>query len=111
MTPFLAFLNIGTFELLLVLVVAVVLFGGDLPDVARKAARVVGRMRAMANDIGRELNRPDLERRMGVDLQDVRDEIRDVEANIRRNDPPPPTPAPPTARLPTTTDGEDASRP
>ena len=79
MTPSLAFLNIGTFELLVVLVAAVMLFGGDLPDVARKAARVLGRMRAMANDIGRELNRPDLERRMGVDLRDVRDLVDERE--------------------------------
>ena len=35
----LAFLNIGPLELLLLGAAAVLLFGGDLPDVARKAAR------------------------------------------------------------------------
>ena len=79
--PILAFLNIGTFELLVVLVVAVMLFGGDLPDVARKAARMVGRVRTMAQDLGRELNRPDLGRHTG--LGDVHDEIRDIDASVR----------------------------
>ncbi|MCB9898063.1 MAG: twin-arginine translocase TatA/TatE family subunit [Planctomycetes bacterium] len=77
----LAFLNIGTFELLVVLVVAVMLFGGDLPDVARKTARMVGKVRGMAQDLGRELNRPDLGRH--PDIRDVHDEIRDVDAAVR----------------------------
>jgi len=50
----LAILNIGPLELLLLGAAAVLLFGGDLPDVARKAARLAGRLRGMTNDLTRE---------------------------------------------------------
>lgn len=50
----LAILNIGPLELLLLGAAAVLLFGGDLPDVARKAARMAGRLRGMTNDLTRE---------------------------------------------------------
>jgi Sec-independent protein translocase protein TatA len=50
----LGFLNIGPFELLIMAAAAVMLFGGDLPQTARKVARMVGRLRGMAADLGRE---------------------------------------------------------
>ncbi|MFT7463130.1 MAG: Sec-independent protein translocase protein TatA [Pseudohongiellaceae bacterium] len=55
----LALLNIGPLELLLLGAAAVLLFGGDLPDVARKAARMAGRLRGMTNDFTREFHEHD----------------------------------------------------
>ena len=49
----LGLLNIGPFEVLLLVAVAVMLFGGDLPDAARKAGRLVARLRATASELGR----------------------------------------------------------
>ena len=49
----LGLLNVGPFELLLLVAVAVMLFGGDLPDAARKAGRLVARLRATASELGR----------------------------------------------------------
>ena len=79
MTPLLGLLNIGTTELIIVVVVAVMLFGGDLPDVARKAARMVGKVRGMADDLGRELRQADIKR--SVDLSQ---EVRDIDAAVRQ---------------------------
>jgi sec-independent protein translocase protein TatA len=50
---FLALLNIGPIEILLVLGAAVLLFGGDLPETARKLGSFMARARTAANDIRR----------------------------------------------------------
>jgi len=52
----LGLLNVGPLELLIIAAAAVMLFGGDLPDTARKAARMVVRLRALAADLGREFS-------------------------------------------------------
>lgn len=52
----LALFNIGPVELLIMAAAAVMLFGGDLPATARKAARTVGRLRALASELGREFS-------------------------------------------------------
>lgn len=49
----LGLLNIGPFEVLLLVAVAVMLFGGDLPDAARKAGRLMAKLRATASELGR----------------------------------------------------------
>jgi sec-independent protein translocase protein TatA len=49
----LALLNIGPIEILLVLGAAVLLFGGDLPETARKLGTFMARARSAANDIKR----------------------------------------------------------
>lgn len=51
----LAILNIGPFEILIVAAAAVMLFGGDLPQTARKAAQMVARLRGIASDLGKDL--------------------------------------------------------
>lgn len=43
-------------ELLVMAAVAVMLFGGDLPATARKAAQAVGRLRSLAAELGREFS-------------------------------------------------------
>lgn len=86
MQPFLAILNIGTFELLVLAGGAVLLFGGDLPQTARKVARVVARIRGMVADLGAELNPPpELKKPPRVDMG--QDEIRSIVAEVKRHDP------------------------
>ena len=79
-----AILNIGTFEMLVLAAAAVLLFGGDLPETARKTARLVSRVRSMMHDVTRELNAP-TEGRRAVDI--ARDEIRSVVAEVKTYSP------------------------
>lgn len=52
----LAILGIGPLEWLVLLGGAVMLFGGDLPGKARKAAQFIGKWRAMVRDLSREMD-------------------------------------------------------
>jgi Sec-independent protein translocase protein TatA len=70
----LAIFNIGPIELLIMAAAAVMLFGGDLPATARKAARTVGRLRALAAELGREFSAEEhLPKRsdLGIDLKQL----------------------------------------
>ncbi len=61
--------NIGPLEFLIMAAAAVMLFGGDLPQTARKAARMLGRLRALASELGREFSAADdLPTRKDIDL-------------------------------------------
>ncbi|MBI4881708.1 MAG: twin-arginine translocase TatA/TatE family subunit [Planctomycetes bacterium] len=55
--PVLAFLDIGSQEMLLILIVALLLFGGRLPDVARTVGRTVGQLRRTAQNLTQDLRR------------------------------------------------------
>lgn len=77
----LAFLgNVGASETLLLIVVAVVVFGGRLPEVARDALRVVNKVRRSFDEIRREVD-------LDGELHRVR---RDVERRIEPPRPPAP---------------------
>jgi Sec-independent protein translocase protein TatA len=54
----LGLLDIGPIELLILAAAAVMLFGGDLPDMARRAGQFVGRLRASAHDLTRDIDPP-----------------------------------------------------
>jgi Sec-independent protein translocase protein TatA len=56
--PPLGLLDIGPVELLILAAAAVMLFGGDLPDMARRAGRMLGRLRASAQELTREVEPP-----------------------------------------------------
>jgi hypothetical protein len=56
--PNLGLLDIGPVELLILAAAAVMLFGGDLPDMARRAGRLLGRLRASAQELTREVEPP-----------------------------------------------------
>lgn len=74
MSVIIAIFNIGPIELLIMAAAAVMLFGGDLPATARKAARTVGRLRALAAELGREFSAEEqLPRRddIGIDLKQL----------------------------------------
>jgi len=51
----LALFDIGPMEFLVVIGAAIMLFGGDLPDVARKAGRTVRKLRTLAGEATRNL--------------------------------------------------------
>lgn len=84
LTPFshlpVAFLGFGFQELLLVAFVALLVFGGNLPDVMRQLGRTYGKFRQSLNELS----------------QPVRDEMREV----RRVSPPQRTPASYTEAVP-----------
>ena len=83
----LALLDVGPVEMLVLAVAAIMLFGGDLPDIARRAGQIVGRLRSAATDLTRELDAP-------PDLY----KLPDPDDSIHR--PPPALPAPPTPPSP-----------
>ncbi|MBM3985516.1 MAG: hypothetical protein FJ296_07500 [Planctomycetes bacterium] len=56
--PPLLLFDIGAMELILVAVLAIMLYGGDLPDVARKAGATVRRLRGVADDLKRQVTLP-----------------------------------------------------
>ena len=73
--------NIGPLEFLIMAAAAVMLFGGDLPQTARKAARMLGRLRALASELGREFSAADdLPTRKDIDL-----DLRDLDFNLAGN--------------------------
>lgn len=91
----LALLDVGPVEMLVLAVAAIMLFGGDLPDIARRAGQIVGRLRSAATDLTRELDAP-------PDLY----KLPDPDDSIHR---PPPTaqssaPSPPALPPPAPTD-------
>ncbi|MHC5211000.1 MAG: Sec-independent protein translocase subunit TatA/TatB [Planctomycetota bacterium] len=51
-------LDIGPIELMILAAAAVMLFGGDLPDMARRAGQVIGRLRASAQELTRDIEPP-----------------------------------------------------
>lgn len=69
MTTSLALLDIGPFEFVLLAAAAVLLFGGDLPDAARKAARFLGKLRSLSSDLSQELQRTPHDLRPPSELQ------------------------------------------
>lgn len=82
--PVFAFIfNIGPFELLLLGAVSVMLFGGDLPDVARKAGVLVGKLRAVAADLRRQFDESDHVREVKDVAHGVKGDIDDLERSAR----------------------------
>jgi Sec-independent protein translocase protein TatA len=57
--PVLLLLDIGPWEFLVLAAAAVMLFGGELPDVMRRAGRFVAKLRGMAEDLGRSASLPE----------------------------------------------------
>jgi Sec-independent protein translocase protein TatA len=98
----LAFLgNLGLLELVLILVIAVLIFGKDLPQAASKAYLQARKLRNAVDDLRRE---------SGIDreLREIERNVREAEWEARKpvapNPPPterrPPTPLPPAAPPP-----------
>jgi len=78
----LGLLDIGPWELLLVAVGAILLFGGDLPDVARRAGRSLGRLRSMAGDLARSADLPPDVGHLPPDTARLPEDIRRLPGNV-----------------------------
>ena len=81
--PPLLIFDLGIFELLLIAVLAVMLFGGDLPDAMRRAGRAVRKLRDLADELARQVDPPaDLHPR-NLLPPDVRHDLtRDLPRNL-----------------------------
>ena len=111
--PVLLLLDIGPWEFLVIAALAVMLFGGDLPDVMRRAGRFVAKLRGMAEEIGRSASLPE-------DLAQLpRDDASAAPRRAARPalpappdpaDGPPATPATPAAPSPTPLEPPAAAR-
>jgi Sec-independent protein translocase protein TatA len=89
--------DVGAGEMLLVVLLAIMLYGGDLPDVARKAGAGIRKLRGVADDLKRQVQIPpeaDLPRILRE--ADPRSEIRALDprpAILALDDPRPAAPA------------------
>lgn len=96
-------LDVGPMEMLVLGVAAIMLFGGDLPDIARRAGGIVGRLRAAAHELTKQIDPP-------PDLLHLPDP--DAEARRAQQTPPqsltPTTLAPPAHPPATSTPPDDA---
>jgi sec-independent protein translocase protein TatA len=85
-------LGMGPAELLLVLALALIVFGPDkLPDIARQVGRTVGELRRMSSDVTREIQRSIQEEPSGSGP-------RIAHQPPRASPPPPPFDPPPAAQ-------------
>ncbi len=83
----LALFDIGPMEFMIVVAAAIMLFGGDLPDVARKAGRTVRKLRTLASETARNLQDPAgigslpglAEFKQGLDMKDDLDLAKDAD--------------------------------
>jgi len=78
----LGLLDIGPWELLLVAIGAILLFGGDLPDVARRAGRALGRLRSMAGDLARSADLPPDVGHLPPDTARLPEEVRRLPGDV-----------------------------
>ena len=62
--------GLSPFEMMVIGVIAVVLFGGSLPDVARKAGSVYREFRGRLNDVQREFRNAEYEARRTFNAAD-----------------------------------------
>lgn len=109
--PPLAFLNLGPQEIVVITVVAILVWGRRLPEVAGQAAGVVQRMRRSLDDLRREtgIDREIQNARRAVDeavprgvrTLDVRREARKLVEETVQLPPPPPVPGATATPTPT----------
>jgi sec-independent protein translocase protein TatA len=96
----LALLDVGPIEMLVVAIAAIMLFGGDLPDIARRAGQIVGKLRSAATDLTREIDMPsDLNR------------LPDPDDSIHHPPPAPTTPPPPAPPTPPSPSAPEVDQP
>lgn len=84
-TPCLAFLDLGFQELFVIMVVALLLFGGRLPEVARSLGRTVGEFKRSANSVTREFRFDDHSFPTRRDLTSVRDKVRELAQDVKES--------------------------
>lgn len=102
--------NLGFAEVLVVVVVALIVFGPDrLPELARNAARLIARFRAEATKSVEELKRAADLQGLDEDLRSIQREVRQLRASVNdavTGKPSSTTPATRSAERPPPTDPE-----
>jgi Tat protein translocase TatB subunit len=68
--------TLGFQEILVIVVVGILLFGRNLPDVGRKVGRSVAHLRRSMNEFKEQLNRDETVRELRNSVKETRDEIR-----------------------------------
>ncbi|MEO1525313.1 MAG: twin-arginine translocase TatA/TatE family subunit [Planctomycetota bacterium] len=89
--------GLSPFEMMVIGVIAVVLFGGNLPDVARKAGSVYREFRGRLNDVQREFRNAEYEARRTFDSVDPNSVAQDDEEEEDSSEPAAPKFTPPTS--------------
>ena len=113
------FLGMGPMELMVILVLALIVFGpGKLPEIAGQVGRVVRDFRRMTGDLSSEFNRTlslEIEERKAaqspappVPAAAVRDDRQRPRSRRRRRPPTSPSEAPPPVAVTTTSNGTAA---
>jgi len=110
MSATLLMFDVGFGELLLVVVLAVMLYGGDLPDVARKTGQQIRKFRSVAEDLKRQVQLPpeadirpilrEADPRPELRALDPRPELRKLDAPATDAPPGPPDSSPPPPSAP-----------
>lgn len=106
--------DIGFSEMLVILIVAIIAFGKDLPMVARKVGKMVGKARRYLLDI-----KDEVQRQIPLEDFDVRDDIRNLQKDVKEattdedlyHPPPEPPPAAPEPPKPEEAVGTSAAPP
>ena len=110
MSATLLMFDVGFGEMLLVVVLAIMLYGGDLPDVARKTGQQIRRFRGVAEDLKRQVQLPpeadlrpilrEADPRPELRALDPRPELRKLDAPAADVPPPDPQGASPPPSAP-----------
>ncbi len=80
--PHLAFLDLGFQELFVIMVMALLLFGGRLPEVARSLGRTVGEFKRSANSMTREFRFDDTSFPSRRDLKSVQNKVKELAKDV-----------------------------
>jgi Sec-independent protein translocase protein TatA len=92
MTTVLLMFDVGAGEMMLVVLLAIMLYGGDLPDVARKTGAQIRKFRGVAEDLKRQVQAPPEAAEIKQVLHDAdpRTELRglDLRPELRKLDAP-----------------------
>ncbi|MGE4285357.1 MAG: twin-arginine translocase TatA/TatE family subunit [Phycisphaerae bacterium] len=74
----LGFINFGTQELIIILVIAVLIFGKRLPEIARGVGKSVNEFKAGLSETTDKLNKEIEDSKIVDDIKEVKDKIKDV---------------------------------
>jgi len=77
----LGFLGFGMFEMLVIAMVALLIFGGELPDAMRSLGRAYGKFRRALDEVSKPVRE---EIRRTTDLPSPRQTARELDAEVRR---------------------------
>ena len=82
---YLGFLSFGILEMLVIAMVALLIFGGELPDAMRSLGRAYGKLRRALDEVSKPV-REEIKRTgdLSADLPSPRQTARELDAEVRR---------------------------